>query len=586
MHLSLRKTLSRLRPLSDASSIEHVSRRHSSMSEVEELLITAYGSHERPEKCNRARAFSESDICSPRAISSSYTPRPFYISSPLSMAPTLDIPERQTGDFLLKLQRENRALRNENTYLKFEAQVREDELKKFRSKYCTEKFKVSSNYEFHVDLVSSETLAPSVLRQPTLRRSKDIPAANSLGPSSSLTTPGIALSPDINSYVAPVDSKRNTKYTKGAATLRADNLRPNLFGRATVSHTSSAANVVTGPGGLRMDNQLKRLKAGSVQHTPSPASVRNANVTPRSTARSAYTPVLRPSHKHCGKNLAPLTSQTPKDEVRSRFSPGMQRFPTKTLRSALSDVDIYHSGSRVPTQQSVENLGTQMSTKAMGKRRAIVLDRTPLDSTANSKNVRDVHLQLDSVLCALESHHLPPPTPIGFVARTLDDQGTLLAEKALLSLERICSGFSSGSLGSLDSGNELLTTEDVPSFFVVDTTIGGNKVLTLRSKSASGPGSPSFSRQSIKTSTPLVSRFRPSLFSISQFRPVAASSPKARPARPSRKHNSPLRLSKAKGPLTPTMSSTKKFVPQYTSPLRISKKGGSTSIRPLPRHSV
>ncbi|KAG6831767.1 hypothetical protein H0H92_007919 [Tricholoma furcatifolium] len=140
---------------------------------------------------------------------------------------------------------------------------------------------------------------------------------------------------------------------------------------------------------------------------------------------------------------------------------------------------------------------------------------------------------------AIESRHLPPPTPTQPGMRPPEDRDGIFS---LYSLERICAEFSSGSLGSLEScsqssvrlDNPLL---DLPSHFIED--VDGKK-LAMRSKIVSGRESPSFSGSSVRTSTPLVSRQRLSLHSLS-FRPMATSSP-TRIARNSKRSSSSAHL--------------------------------------------
>ncbi|KAG6911158.1 hypothetical protein DXG01_003898 [Tephrocybe rancida] len=591
MHFSLSKTFSRFRSVPDVSAVDHAplhTRRPSSMSKIEELLNTACGSRER--SVSRPRASSDSGLLSPKSSAVGYTPRRFSLLSPSLPIPSHESLKSHQAKDLLTLRTENRNLQNENTYLKLEAQVREEELNKFRSKYYTEKFNVAvqkhilgSNYQSRASqaVASSEvSLTHPVLHQSSPRRAgATIPILASAAKikttglrslsSRSTSTAVTSISPDDRLNLVNREriarKLRDDSRATDFPTIRADDSRPSLLTPSPAISHSSTANTVLGweERAMQMDDLLKQLKSGSAMFTPTSA------VRPPTTVRTRV-PVPLQDNKPYSRNLAPLASQVFKDEVKSSLSLA-KRSPAKVLRSVLSDVDTNRiKEPRVRPQRSAENLGTQLSAKALGKRRAIILDHM-LHPPQMDNNVPR----------ALEPHHLPPLTPMGPATKALDDHGTFSAEKALLSLERICAGFSSGSLGSLDSGNDPSIQNDhlggVPSLFVVDTTIGATKPLTVRSKTAPGPESPSFGWQSVKTSTPLISRLRPSLFPPSQFRPMATSSPKVPRSggRPAQKRASPMRLTKAKGSgiHTPTPSPTKKPARRYTSPLRITMKG-------------
>lgn len=159
----------------------------------------------------------------------------------------------------------------------------------------------------------------------------------------------------------------------------------------------------------------------------------------------------------------------------------------------------------------------------------------------------------------------------------------LSAEKALLSLERICAGFSSGSLGSLECTSELSSVNDplldVPSLFVLDTTVEAKNLLSVRSRASLRPESPSSSCLSVKSSTPLVSRSRPSIIS-SPSRHVTKSSLKTRLNSTTRTSLCPTKVT---GAISSSPSPRKKTICKHTSPLRIAKKGkGNVSVRSSP----
>jgi len=162
---------------------------------------------------------------------------------------------------------------------------------------------------------------------------------------------------------------------------------------------------------------------------------------------------------------------------------------------------------------------------------------------------------MNSLPLDLDRASPPLPTSAEFSPQPPGGPGTFSAEEALESLERICAGFSSGSLGSLGSISESSTTKTLQSASAAAVTSDRTaEVDDARHKPpAARPLSPSFTPYSVKTSTPLVSRFhqmrslsRPSLFA-SQSRPPAASSPKAKQSPTKiflRKHTSPLRITK------------------------------------------
>ncbi|KAG6873445.1 hypothetical protein C0995_015534 [Termitomyces sp. Mi166 len=299
----------------------------------------------------------------------------------------------------------------------------------------------------------------------------------------------------------------------------------------------------------KMDDLLKQLKTGSVTLPPATA-VRISSSTIGSTPRAiSHTHVPVPVSRSRTRNLAPLASGIFKDEVKNSLS-RVKRSPAKKPRSVLTEVDINHTSPCIDScgvnkKQSIGCSGT--SAKALGKRKAILLEHRSLYTAidVDSKFALD-ESDLRANFRTIESHHLSPLTPGTSITRSVEGSGGLSAEKALLSLERICAGFSSGSLGSLESISDLLSgidpLADVPS------------------------------------------PYRPSLLS-SPFRPTSTSSPKTTPHSTTRtplKYTSPLHFAKVTSAVSFSSNTTKKPIRKCTSilPLRIEK--GSVSVRPSP----
>ncbi|KAG6869103.1 hypothetical protein C0993_001668 [Termitomyces sp. T159_Od127] len=336
---------------------------------------------------------------------------------------------------------------------------------------------------------------------------------------------------------------------------------------------------------------LASTTAGSIPNS-------NEGLTPLSISRTPG------SFCHSrGRNSTPLTSETLGDEIKDSLA-SVKRTPIKKLRSLSkeADIDRIRVGSR-SVNQSIEYSRT--SAKAIGKRKAILLEHSPLNSAVSKlvknantflKRVRstsqiDVHSRFALGDCrsneTIGSLHPSAPMLETSTAFSAEDSEALSAEKARLSLERICAGFSSGSFGSLESTTDLSSVDhplpDVPSLSVGDTTAEAKKLPSVRSRTF-GPESQSFSCLFVKTPTPLVSKYCPSKLP-SPLRP-ATNSLKTMPystMRTPRKSTSHLRLTKMTAAVSSSPSPRKKTIYKRTSPLRIAKKAkGNVSVRSSP----
>ncbi|KNZ72765.1 hypothetical protein J132_01757 [Termitomyces sp. J132] len=557
------------------------------MSEIEGPFNTACTSRENP--LSHARTLSDSGVLLPKSVG--LTPELFPIPNlpPLSGIPPDEISLSKTDKLLQALSKENKILRNENTYLKFEAQVREEELVNYRSKYYAENFNASVR-KYIIGSISAKPVPLKSFRPPPKFRRH---AESGLGEAGSRKGATEAAVP-APSKTVPTVSVTRTDDCPGAMTSIKSSSSAIRDQRVIKTHKPtkrvnlSSTNLDrSGIGSLgyrerKMDDLLKQLKTGSVTLAPTTARISS------STAGSTPSSHVSTSHNR-GQNLAPLASQIFKDEVDNSLS-RVKRSPAKKLWSVLNEVDINRSSSRIGSygaKQSIECSGT--SAKALGKRKAILLEHPSLNYVIDVRSKPIPNESLESpfrVSNGTIESHLPPLIPETSTTRSAKDPGALCAEKALLSLERICAGFSSGSLGSLESTSDPSSVidqlVDVPSLFVIDPTVEANELLSVRSRESSGPESPSFSRLSVKTSTPLVSRYN----SSSPFRPAATSSPKTMPystARTLRKYTSPLHLTKVTDIASSNPTPTKKAFRKHTSPLRVAKKGqGNVSVRPPP----
>ncbi|KAG6895449.1 hypothetical protein C0992_001185 [Termitomyces sp. T32_za158] len=496
-------------------------------------------------------------------------------------------------DTLLQaLLRENKILRNENTFLKLEAQVREEELAKFRSEYSVKRFNAAVRKHIIGSMPEGRKRSPSQLSYPLLKLHQ--PAETTMGED----TPGKGVTTDLiqpNSILAssskPIPTVSATKaqdYPEAmtcrtiptikdpnnvARTPRAPKVYESMKKRDLNSYRSS--NSILGHGERKMKDKQPKTESSTL--TPTTASCIPSSSGGSTLGSTSHTPVSLPLSR--GRILTPLASEIFKDEIKESLS-RVKRSPIKKLRSLLNEVDINRTDPRVDTRSLKQPIkSSSTSAKAIRKTKAILLERSTPDSAIEAHNNFSSGGRNDGT----EFHRPPVPMLATSTTYSAEDSEAFSAEKALLSLERICAGFSSGSLGSLESTADPspanVPLPDVPSLFVVDTATEAKNLLPVRSAS---PEPPSFSRLSVKTSTPLVSRYPPSTLA-SPFHPATKPSLKPVPhsTKISRKSTSPMRLTK----VTDVISSSppkKKAIYKHTSPLRIAKKKGGVSARPSP----
>lgn len=248
-----------------------------------------------------------------------------------------------------------------------------------------------------------------------------------------------------------------------------------------------------------VDDLLNRLREGDIptksphnsnrephEIDPAPSSVDRANARARMSATDVtvpsslnttahltlpdppnpdrvqeYTPLLQ-SHS---ADLAPLASQTFKDQRAATYrSPRRLRLsPSSQKRPAFGKIDLNRNVQRFNSLRKVtEKQGTKSSAKALGKRKAIIVTEEMQFISAGSPPRGKRRLAVTQALPGQNPHtalrrsgdasntlHNVLNTGSAQTAQPLCDKGTLSPETALLSLERICAGFSSGSLGSL-----------------------------------------------------------------------------------------------------------------------------------------
>ncbi|KAF5386067.1 hypothetical protein D9615_002262 [Tricholomella constricta] len=596
MHFSIRKTFSRLhahrRTVSEAFPVDFVTQpvaaqvhRPSSMTNLEGLLDLAYA----PPGPASLRTSPESALLVPKTVLKAS--KPPSISTPA-------LPDHISSDItrLERLETENRCLRERVEYLKLEVQVREEELNRFRSDYYAERFKAnvrkrlakSSENCHEVQLEQADKFISSMveagLHQRVLSEAWTTIAAGATADDAlvdaikkAAATPGTSWSriiPNVvgpwtpDNYLAAIDMAVNvTKELKNAnkfakfwkTRVRQDSGLKELStpSPSDLSDTS-VMNDLLGHDELVVDDLLQQLQSGGFQpriDVAHPVAVPGQTLIATPGCACVHVPVT-PHHDARNRALAPLASQGLKDEIMLPTSPGKRSklSPTKKLRSILKGIDINTESQ--PPLMAVEKQGTKSSAKALGKRKAILVERAqpgPTLVVRSSKEVfRGLH-SMDNVPFDLDCPPLPSSLSSQSGTHLRGDSGILSAEKALQSLERICAGFSSGSLGSLDSISEVVATKDFRRVPYPAMEAVANDTHASR-KSSAQPISPSFTHSIIKTSTPLASKSRqprslpkPSSFLANQFQPstTLSTKPTLSPIRKTlRKHTSPLRIAK------------------------------------------
>ncbi|KAF8070454.1 hypothetical protein FPV67DRAFT_1755906 [Lyophyllum atratum] len=476
---------------------------------------------------------------------------------------------------LFSLETENRRLQDEIAYLKLEAEVQEEELNKFRSDYYAERFQANvrkrlansvddSHEALKLRLKQAEKFILSMveigLHQPVLSgawravaagvKTDDAlidsikRAAMTPGTSWSRIIPAVVGPRTPDDYLATIDmtlkvtkdlqdAKKISKFWKTKAKLD-----PSLKNLVTPSPSEISDTIVTEDlvqhGERAVDDLLKQLKSGGIH------------------ASTNFTqPAMVPSP-------TPAISVPPR--VRTRMPvPQQSGFSRDGVLNSLAgqvfkhDIGDRHEQRVSVPQKTSDKQGTKLSARSHGKRKAILVKRVRSEVTLTARNSKDAshkpHSQMDRLPFDVDRTPLPLSTSVQSRTHPSGDIGTLTAEKALESLERICAGFSSGSLGSLGSSCESPTAENLQDF----STPMADNTHFLPPKLSAQPQLSSFAFSSIKTS-PLASRFRqlrslsrPSLLPSSQSRPLASSSPKATPSpakKVLRKHTSPLRITK------------------------------------------
>ncbi|RDB25149.1 hypothetical protein Hypma_007918 [Hypsizygus marmoreus] len=603
MYFSIRKTFARLhghrRALSeltqnDAATLVTVQLpRPSSLPKLDDLLSVATALGPQP---------IHSSSCPPEA-----SPQ----CSELEFRPTSAPQYLVTDDeHILALQAENARLREENADLKLDAQIREEELNKFRSDYYAERFKanvrkrLAKSAEVSYDALSlrleqAEKFIASMveigIHQPVLsgawkavtpERTSDEALVDAIRKAAA--TPGTSWSKIIpqvtgprtsDEYLAAIDM--TVKATQELKITR----KILRFWKITAKKDPSQTDLVTpspsklSDASLAKDNQgrhkvrvvddlLKQLKSGDIQASrlttptdisglsPSKASsdvISSTLPQVSSASPSKISPHVDPSHK-----LAPLASQTLKDEVSSIYPIERPRVPppTKKLRLVFGTVDINHDvpKSKSPKKPSshhlpLEDQATKLSAKALSKRKAMIIERAqPATNTAPVAHNHDTSNTLHTVLDGVRGNTSCDSSFVSPTSTRPFNTGFLSPEKALLSLERICAGFSSGSLGSLatqDSTNALPSATSIPNAVQANASTSD----TVSARLPPQPAPPSLRRSALP---------------IAKFRQFARS--------PSRKSLFSAPLFRPSGSLKSITTPTKKFLRKNTSPLRITKK--------------
>lgn len=402
MYLSIRKAFSGFRSLSiDVSpSADHdvLPTWRFSTSKTKEPFNT--GCRTRAKPSSHTRASSDSGISS----LGNCTPNLFHILPPLPGATLHQNSQLHTETLLQALLRENKILRNENTYLKLEAHVREEELAEFRSEYYAKRFNATvrkhilgSTSERRV-IYDHKPLPSQLFRPPpNLRR----PAESTIGEADSgkgATTS--AIQPDAvfelsSKTTATVSTAKTNDYTEAmtcrtsraikdanhvARTPRAPQVHEST--KAVGLHSGGSSISILGHEERKVDD--KKLKNGYT--TTTAGRIPSSSVGSKSRSAS-HTPVSFCNSRR--RNLTPLASELLKDEVKDSLSRG-KRSPIKKLRSLLNEVDINRTGPHLGSfsaRRSTECSGT--FTNALEKRKAILLERSPLDS-AVSRPVQNV----------------------------------------------------------------------------------------------------------------------------------------------------------------------------------------------------
>lgn len=538
MHFSFRKTLSLLnthrRTSSEATPKEPQTNtthrvRSWSLTKIEELI---FGS------------------------SSQIAPKPFYVNvaSPSlyqttassqrpalpTFVPQVDAEPQALENPMVSLQAKNDRLKDDIAALKLDAQIREEELAKFRSDYYAERFKANVRRRLvnalearsqtqNDQLEQAEAFILSMieigLHQPVFseawqavkvgRPSDDAlvdaikKAAAIPGTSWSSIIPAATGSRTRDQQLCPISltlkPHKELNTTIKAAKFWKSPVKPDSSSGKSVTPSSSDLSSIKNDtidhwDQTAVDDLLNRLREGDIptkspygsnqgphEIDPAPNSVDRVNARARISATDVTVPSslnirahpitladppnpdrvqectpLLPSH---AADLAPLASQTFKDQrAATHRSPRRLRLsPSNQKRPAFGKIDLNRSVQRLNSLRKVtEKQFTKPSAKALRKRKAIIVTEDMQFISADSPPPDKRRLAVTQALPGQDPHtalrcsgdtsntlHTVLNTGSAQTAQPLCDKGALSPETALLSLERICAGFSSGSLGSL-----------------------------------------------------------------------------------------------------------------------------------------
>ncbi|KAG5638324.1 hypothetical protein H0H81_000742 [Sphagnurus paluster] len=539
--------------------------------------------------------------CPPQEPPSTAIPQATVTSTPDHLDPSSISPEHVSSDAkrLTFLENENMRLHERIEYLKLEAQVREEELNRFRSDYYGERFKANfrkritksagdTNESQNLKLVQAEKFIASLLEldfgqsvfseawnATTMGVDPDDALVNAIkkaaarsGTSWSKLLPAIARpsSPDEAMMNTDLRVKEEPKATKNFSSFQNPKSRQaSSTGLIEQSPFALSGTSIAGDfwwyGGSAADDLMRQLKSNRM--SDSARLIQSTKISgPEATVTPTCIHVPVPLQESKPGRQSPLPIQVFKDKFDEQSSPRKQvrSSPTNKLRSMFREININLTETR-PAK------GMKPSTKPLGKRRAIFIDRVRpgyIDVAQNLKSSPSDGIIRIAGKVSFDEDSPPSSRSLSAQSLTLPacEKITLSAEKAFQSLERICSRFSSGSLGSLDSMSNRMTRSHnamdiskVPSMIAPRTLVSCGSIKHrypsfTASSEIQNPTPRVVSRLNNKPPTPSNS----SLFAAPPFR-SPSSSPKEK--------TSPMK---------------KKILRKHTSPLRIAKKGKSRSL--------
>lgn len=383
------------------------------------------------------------------------------VSSPPHLSTTIFTPQQSAYD---DESAENVRLREENANLRLDARICEEELNTFRSNYYAERFKANvrkrltksleANFAAQtLKLEQAEKFISSLievgLHQPVLVdawRSVDAgqiaedalvdaikKAALVPGTSWSRIIPAVIGPRTSDEYLGAIDLAlkitQDLKNTRKIAKFWKSSVKNGPSQKDIVTPSPSELSDtsflgdVTRPGqSTAVDDLLKQLRSGGLHATKftPPVHILVPTLSPNLPVTIPHVPVpsVSPDMPLDVRDLAPLASQVLKGELavthsgKPRASP-----PSSRIRPIFGKIDPHNHDQKpkLAARKGTEKQGTR-TMKNFNKRNAMHVKR--IIPTRTSENTR-------------------PFSP----------------ENALQSLERICAGFSSGSLGSLRTTN-------------------------------------------------------------------------------------------------------------------------------------